>query len=39
VGVISRFGENGEISVMDLLNEQNFSVRPNAKINVGLGRA
>jgi NAD-dependent dihydropyrimidine dehydrogenase PreA subunit len=39
VGVISRFVENGEIPVLDLLNEKNFSVRPNAKINVGLGRA
>jgi NAD-dependent dihydropyrimidine dehydrogenase PreA subunit len=39
VGVISRFTENGEIPVMDLLKEKNFTVRPNAKINVGLGRA
>jgi Fe-S-cluster-containing hydrogenase component 2 len=39
VGVISRVAENGEIPVMDLLNEKNLPVRPNAKINVGLGRA
>jgi NAD-dependent dihydropyrimidine dehydrogenase PreA subunit len=39
VGVISRFAEDGKIPVMELLNEKNFSVRPNAKINVGLGRA
>ena len=39
VGVISRFTEEGKIPVMDLLNEKGFTVRPNAKINVGLGRA
>ncbi len=39
VGVISRIMENGDIPVMKLLNERDFSVRPNAKINVGLGRA
>ncbi len=39
VGVISRVMENGEIPVIKLLNEKAFSVRPNAKINVGLGRA
>ena len=39
VGIISRIADNGEIPVMDLLNEKNFSIRPNAKINVGLGRA
>ena len=39
VGMISRFEGNGEIPIMDLLKEKNFSVRPNAKINVGLGRA
>ncbi|TFG03673.1 MAG: 4Fe-4S dicluster domain-containing protein [Promethearchaeota archaeon] len=38
VGVISRVAENGEIPIIDLLNEQSLSVRPNAKINVGLGR-
>lgn len=39
VGIISRIADNGEIPVMDLLNEKSFSIRPNAKINVGLGRA
>ena len=39
VGVISRFEDNGEIPIMNLLKDKNFSVRPNAKINVGLGRA
>ncbi len=39
VGVISRVMENGDIPVMNLLAERDFSVRPNAKINVGLGRA
>lgn len=37
VGVVSRF-EDGEIPVLDLLTEQGFSVRPNAKINLGLGK-
>lgn len=39
VGVISRVTENGEIPVINILNKNDFSVRPNAKINVGLGRA
>ena len=39
VGVISRVMENGNIPVMNLLTDNDFSVRPNAKINVGLGRA
>ena len=37
VGVVSRF-EEGEIPVLDLIAEQGFSVRPNAKINIGLGK-
>lgn len=39
VGVISRIMKNGDIPVMDLLTDNDFLVRPNAKINVGLGRA
>jgi len=39
VGVISRIMKKGTIPVMDLLIDNDFSVRPNAKINVGLGRA
>jgi len=38
VGVISRVMENGDIPVCDLLAQKDFSVRPNAKINVGLGK-
>jgi hypothetical protein len=37
VGVVSRF-EDGEIPVLDLITEQGFQIRPNAKINVGLGK-
>ena len=37
VGIVSRF-EDGEIPVLDLITDQDFSVRPNAKINVGLGK-
>ncbi|NVM05079.1 MAG: 4Fe-4S binding protein [Candidatus Helarchaeota archaeon] len=38
VGVISRVGENGTIPITNLLSQQGFSIRPNAKINVGLGK-
>lgn len=38
VGVISRVEENGEIPILHTLKESNFNVRPNAKINVGLGK-
>lgn len=38
VGVISRVEENGEIPILHTLKESNFDVRPNAKINVGLGK-
>lgn len=38
VGVISRVMENGDIPVSNLLAQKDFSVRPNAKINVGLGK-
>ncbi len=38
VGVISRVAENGTIPIINLLSEQGFSIRPNAKINVGLGK-
>ena len=36
--LISRFTENGKLPVLDTLRELGFSPRPNAKINVGLGR-
>jgi len=38
VGVISRVEENGDIPIIDALKENQFEVRPNAKVNVGLGR-
>jgi len=38
VGVISRVMENGDIPVSNLLAQKDFPVRPNAKINVGLGK-
>lgn len=37
VGIISRF-DDGNIPVLDTLNKEGFKVRPNAKINVGLGK-
>ncbi|MGV9171505.1 MAG: 4Fe-4S binding protein [Promethearchaeia archaeon] len=37
-GVISTFNDKGNLSVLEDLQEFGFSVRPNAKINVGLGR-
>ncbi|NVM30955.1 MAG: 4Fe-4S binding protein [Candidatus Helarchaeota archaeon] len=38
VGVVSRVMEDGRIPAMDLLTQNGISVRPNAKVNVGLGR-
>lgn len=38
VGLVTRFAEDGSLPVIDKLNAMNFKVRPNAKINVGLGR-
>lgn len=38
VGLVTRFGENGTLPVIDKLAAMNIPVRPNAKINVGLGR-
>ncbi len=39
VGIITRIQEDGTIPVINLLEDQGFNVRPNAKINIGLGRA
>lgn len=39
VGVVSRVLEDGTIPIIKALEEQGFDVRPNAKINIGLGRA
>jgi len=38
VGIVSRFNDNGELPIIHQLEEQKLHVRPNAKINVGLGR-
>ena len=38
VGVITRFDEDGSLGIKDRLEERGIPVRPNAKINVGLGR-
>jgi hypothetical protein len=38
VGLVTRFGENGTLPVVDKLRDMGFAVRPNAKINVGLGK-
>lgn len=38
VGVISQVMKNGAIPILDLLTQQGFSVRPNAKVNIGLGK-
>ena len=38
VGVVSRFKEDGSLPIIDLLGEKGFPIRPNAKINVGLGK-
>ncbi|MEM2959632.1 MAG: 4Fe-4S binding protein [Candidatus Jordarchaeaceae archaeon] len=38
VGVISRFNPDGSIPVLSLIEGEGFKVRPNAKINLGLGK-
>ncbi|WP_029165437.1 indolepyruvate ferredoxin oxidoreductase subunit alpha [Aminiphilus circumscriptus] len=38
VGLVSRFDENSKLPVIEKLRRMGFDVRPNAKINVGLGR-
>lgn len=38
VGLLSRFEEDGSLPVIDKLKKINVAARPNAKINVGLGR-
>jgi NAD-dependent dihydropyrimidine dehydrogenase PreA subunit len=37
-GIISTFEENKNIPVIEKIQDLGFSVRPNAKINIGLGR-
>lgn len=38
VGLVSRFDENSKLPVIEKLQKMGLEVRPNAKINVGLGR-
>lgn len=38
VGLVTRFSERGDLPVIHELQAQKVAVRPNAKINVGLGR-
>ena len=38
VGVVTRFDEDGTLGIKDRLEKHGMPVRPNAKINVGLGR-
>jgi len=38
VGIISRVKESGEIPIIDLITQEGFKIRPNAKINIGLGK-
>ncbi|MBY8991175.1 MAG: 4Fe-4S binding protein [Candidatus Lokiarchaeota archaeon] len=38
VGIVSRIKENNTDEVINLLSDLGFEVRPNAKINIGLGR-
>jgi len=37
-GLVARFAEDGSLPVIDRLERLGITVRPNAKINVGLGR-
>jgi len=38
LGVICRFGEHGELTILGRLERLGLSAAPNAKINVGLGK-
>ncbi|MHA2281921.1 MAG: indolepyruvate ferredoxin oxidoreductase subunit alpha [Promethearchaeota archaeon] len=38
VGIVSRIGENNTDDIIDRITQLGFEVRPNAKINIGLGR-
>ncbi|MEE9376827.1 MAG: 4Fe-4S binding protein [Candidatus Lokiarchaeia archaeon] len=38
VGVISKIENNNIASVIDLINQHEFKVAPNAKVNIGLGK-
>lgn len=38
VGIVSRVMADDSIPVIELLDQQGFNVKPNAKINIGLGK-
>jgi Fe-S-cluster-containing dehydrogenase component len=38
LGMICRFDEDGQVPVMKILEAEKIKVRPNSKVNVGLGR-
>jgi len=38
LGMICRFDEDGSISVIKMLESQGIKVRPNSKVNVGIGK-
>lgn len=38
LGIVSRFDNHGELPIINTLKEEDFHVRPNAKINIGLGK-
>jgi hypothetical protein len=38
VGIVSRIKDNNSEEIMDRISQLGFQVRPNAKINIGLGR-
>lgn len=38
VGIVTRVRESGDIPIIDIITQEGFKVRPNAKINIGLGK-
>jgi len=38
VGIVSRIIENEKVPITEILKQEGFNVRPNAKVNIGLGR-
>jgi NAD-dependent dihydropyrimidine dehydrogenase PreA subunit len=38
VGIVTRLGKNHLNPMLEVLSQEGFSVRPNAKVNVGLGK-
>ncbi|MFX1572447.1 MAG: 4Fe-4S binding protein [Promethearchaeota archaeon] len=38
VGIVSRIIESEKVQIINLLKQEGFNVRPNAKVNIGLGR-